>query len=406
MATRLWWERPRLRTDEEEARERRVSWLELFYDLIFVVVIAEVAYYLAEHVSLAGVLGYTVLFAAVWWVWIGGTFYTERFEAGDLSYRIATFLLIIPVAAMAVYARDGLGETSAQFALSYAAARTAVTLLWVRAGIHARAFRPVALRYGLGFSASILLFISSIFVPPPLRFALWGIGLLLDFGTPITTLAIQARLPRFSTSKLPERFGLFVIIVLGEAIIGVVSGVAERESLSSELALTGMLGLALAFCLWWIYFDFIARRPPRRGVWWGLAWNYLHLPLVMSIAAIGAAVLNLLTLEQPNGVFWLLAGAVSVALWSMALLELTLRRQADEPTNPRVSAGLKLAGAVAALMLAAGGSALSPAMLLLALLPPLLIQMVYGAYVWYRPMPDAPDSARVVPDVASVSGET
>jgi low temperature requirement protein LtrA len=352
-----------------------------------VVAIADVSHYLAAHLSLQGVLGYTLLFVAIWWIWIGGTFYNERFETYDISYRLFTFLQMIPLAALAIFAHDGLGKLSEEFALAYATTRAILIFLWMRGGWHEPSMRPVTNRYAVGFIFSVLLFMLSTLVPPPLRFILWGIGLLSDLVTPLTTLHIQARLPRFSSSKLPERFGLFVIIVLGEAIVGVVQGVADQETLALTTGLAGILGLALVFGIWWIYFDFVARRPPRRGSWWSVAWSYLHLPLVMSIAAISAGVLNLLILEeQASGgqVFWLLAGSVALALVTIGLLELTLRRDQDEPTNPRVSVPLKLGAGMLALALGPFGGALGPIAMLAAFLPLLLLQMVYGAYVWFR----------------------
>lgn len=135
--TRQWWERPRLwqeGTHGDEGAERRVSWLELFSDLVFVVVIAELAHYLEGHISWGGVFGYALLFVAAWWAWIGGTFYNERFETYDLSYRLFVFAQLIPIAGMAIFAHDGLGATSAGFALSYAAVRALITILWLRGG--------------------------------------------------------------------------------------------------------------------------------------------------------------------------------------------------------------------------------------------------------------------------------
>jgi low temperature requirement protein LtrA len=397
MTQREWWERPKLRIAEGDNEERRVSWLELFFDLVFVVVISQAAHYLAEHASLEGAIGYVLLFLPIWWVWIGGTFYNARFETSDISYRIFTLLQMLPVAAMAVFAHGGLGTTSAQFALSYAAARALIILLWARGGWHVPIMRPVTNRYVAGFSISMLLFVISVFVPPPLRFVLWGVGLAIDLLTPVTTLAHQARLPRLSNAKLPERYGLFVIIVLGEAIIGAINGVAERELFDLGTGINGTLGVTLAFCLWWIYFDFIARhaefRRPRPGVWWTLAWGYLHLPLVMGIAAVGAGTLDVLvgdgeTVAAP--IRWLLAIAVATVLVCIALIEMTLRREPDEPTHLRTSVALKLAGSLLVLAIGALGSGLAPPALLGVLLPPLLMQMLYGAYVWFR----SPVSAR------------
>jgi low temperature requirement protein LtrA len=207
MARRTIWQLPRLH-EEGEHEERRVTWLELFYDLVFVVVIAQLSHHLAEHIDGGGVLGFALLFALIWWVWLGGTIYNERFETqNDLSSRVLTFTQMLPVAAMVLF----IG-------------------LWLYGGWHDRRFWPVASRYVIGFSCSVALILLSLAVPPPWRFGLWAASLVSDLAIPLSTQALQARLPRFSTSKLPERFGLFVIIVLGEGIVSVVNGVAARPS--------------------------------------------------------------------------------------------------------------------------------------------------------------------------------
>ena len=121
------WQKPRLRTDEDEDKERKVTWVELFYDLVFVVVIAELSHTLSAHITIDAVIGFILIFIPVWWIWIGGTFYSERFQTDDVSFRIITLLQMIPVLVLTVFIHDGLGETSAQFALSYAAARIIIT---------------------------------------------------------------------------------------------------------------------------------------------------------------------------------------------------------------------------------------------------------------------------------------
>ena len=367
-----------------------MGWLELFYDLVFVVVIAELADFLARHVTADGVFGYVLLFIPVWWVWIGGTIYTERFETEDVSFRVFTFLQMLPVAAMALFVHDGLGTGAKGFALSYTAVRIILIFMWLRGGWYVPAMRPVTSRYAVGFTISVLLFVVSVFVEPPLRFALWGVGLVIDLLAPLPTLRFQARLPRFSTSRLPERFGLFVIIVLGEAIVGVVQGLAEQERLTAGVIVGGVFGMALAFGLWWTYFDFVAHRHPKRGVWWTLAFSYTHLPLVMAIAAVGAGVLNLLTLEEgvltPN-VRWLITGAAAVALAAIGVIELLLQRTTQDPVNPRVSFPLKVAAGALALGLGLMGGALGPLALLSILILLVLAQMLYAAVTWFRSAP-------------------
>lgn len=172
---------------------------------------------------------------------------------------------MIPVAAIEVFAQDALGEASQGFAIAYMSTRTMLTIMWMRGGWHEKSFRPVSNVFAIGFTIAITFFLVSLFVDPPLRIAFWGIGLFIDLITPYLTLEQQVKLPRFSSSRLPERFGLFTIIVLGESIVGAVSGIARNVDFTVLLGGTGLLGLALAFGIWWVYFDFVARRPPKPG---------------------------------------------------------------------------------------------------------------------------------------------
>ena len=126
---RTLWQTPSIHTEGDQEIHRSVSWLELFYDLVFVAVIAQLGHHLAGHMTWGGVAGYALLFVPVWWVWIASTYYNERFETYGLETRIFTFLQMLPVAAMAVFAHGALGETGDQFALAYAAARIVQTAL-------------------------------------------------------------------------------------------------------------------------------------------------------------------------------------------------------------------------------------------------------------------------------------
>lgn len=386
MAKRTWWQRPSLRTDEEEGLDRKVGWLELFFDLYFVVTIAELAHNLAENVSWTGLGEFIFLFLPVWWIWVGATYYIERFETEGIEQRLIVFAQMIPIAGLAVFAHYGMGKTSVGYALSYAVCRTFHIFLWWRGGRHDRQFRPVAKRFVLGFSISVGLFYLSVFMPIPVRFWLWGAGLLIDFVTPLFTLKQQAALPRLSTSKLPERYGLFIIIVLGESVIGVVSGLADQEAFSVLIAIAAILGIAITFGLWWIYFDFVGRRPPKPNAVSALSWSYLHLCLAIAITATGAGILNVIAdedsrLDYPVGL--LIAVAVGSTLFIIGLIELFLRRDPDEPTHPRLSSGLKFGGGVIALCIGLISNGFNIVLLEGLLLIPILMQVLYGLYVWF-----------------------
>ena len=381
------WQRPILRTDEEQGLEQKVTWLELFYDLVFVVVIAELTHTLSEDINLVSLGAFSFLFIPIWWVWIGVTFYNERFKSNDVSYRLFLFLQMIPVSAMAVFADDALGEGSTGFALAYASARVMSLILVLRGGWHEKTFRPVSTRSAIGTGISVALFLASVFVSPPLRIALWTIGLLIELLNPWLALRHIATLPRVSSSRLPERFGLFTIIVLGESIVGVISGVARNHE-ATAVGITAVLGLALAFGIWWVYFDFVASRPPRPGVWSTIFWVYLHLPMVIAIAATGAALLAVVDSQGGplhSEIRWLISGAVAVSLIAIGLLEMLLQREPDCPTHSKLSPSLKFIGGTLAAVVGVLGGFLAQIPLLSILILLLLGQMIYGAYVGLGP---------------------
>ena len=104
-----WWHRPRLRTAERGDQPRKVTWLELFYDLVFVIVIGQISHALSAHVSPVGLLQFIFLFITTWWVWVAGTYYVEYWESEDISIRVILFALMVPVVGLAVFVHDAFG---------------------------------------------------------------------------------------------------------------------------------------------------------------------------------------------------------------------------------------------------------------------------------------------------------
>jgi Predicted membrane protein len=128
--TRLW-QKPRLISDDKPRME---SWLELFYDVTFVAVVAALAKRLADDISWMGFIEFVFLYIPVWWAWFGSTMYNNRFESDDASHRIFTFLKMLPVGGMAITVQGALEEYAVGFALSYIGARLILVYLWYRAG--------------------------------------------------------------------------------------------------------------------------------------------------------------------------------------------------------------------------------------------------------------------------------
>src|SRR5919106_847068 len=317
---RRWWQPPHPASQHPE--ERRITFLELFYDLVYVVIIAELSHALSGNISLAGVGIFIFLFIIVWWAWFNGAMYHDLHGNNDIRTRVFTFLQMITVAAMAVFAHNAIGEGSVGFALAYASFHLILTWLWWRTGVYDSHHRPLSLPYSRTFLVTSILFLVSIGMPAPWRFVLWALALLVDLAMLSLVLtnrntAIQEEMSRIVliSPSVVERFGLFTIIVLGEVIVGVVSGVAEHPHLTWLAGGSAFLGMLIAIGLWWIYFDFVSGRPPIPRTSKKLWWIYLHLPVTMGITAVGASILNVVEHAGeplPSDVRWLLVGSIAV----------------------------------------------------------------------------------------------
>ena len=368
---------PHLNTDVH----RKVSWLELFYDLVYVATVVQLGNKLSEDVSPTGFLGFVLLFVPIWWVWMGTTFYANRFAADDLAHHLLIFAQIFIVSALAIHVFDGLGETSAGFALSYAAARGILVIMYWRAARYVEVARSLARRYAMGFAVAALIWLISAFVPPPLRFVLWGVGLLVDFWTPLSpaSIRLQKQLPP-SPHHLPERMGLFTIIVFGESFMKVIGGFSGHE-IEFQRVIVALLGLVLVGSLWWVYFENVAERAVNwaRGA---QVWIYTHLPLQLSLVALAVGVYKLVTLHHeglPDEYRLLICVSVALALFTTSVIELCMIKGAEERAG-RPEFILHNIGALAALAIGVFGGSLDEMVVMILLTIICFAQVIFDLY--------------------------
>jgi len=386
MAKRKFWQKPSLHFDEEENKQRKVTWLELFFDLYFVVVIAAVAHNLTANLTWRGFIEFAITFIPVWWIWIGVTYYNDRFETDGFENRLFIFLLLIPIAGLAVFSHDAIGHNLIGFVLSYAIARLITLLMWIYATYHNHIFRKSGIKYIFGFSISIILCITAVIFSGTMGLVIFGLAMLIDLVTPLFAVKSNKSLPKFSTSKLPERFGLFIIIVLGEGVVGTINGISTMEHINSNLIWFGTLGIAITFSLWWIYFDFIGRRiADHSNSLKQFGWAYMHMPLVICFVAVGASITGLIddgNLLNENAKV-LLITASGFAILVLAILETLLMKTDDEPMHYRTSPWLKTVTGIGVLLLYFIQERMSPKMIMMAILLILSINMIYGMYAWF-----------------------
>ena len=206
-APRLWVTDPRA--------DRRVTWMELFFDLIFVAAVAEVGSPLRADYSWPGLLRYSFLFVLIWWAWSGHTLYSTRFDHDDLVQRGLILLQCFIAAVMAANAKEALdSRSSAGFGAAYAGMRIVLVLQYVRAR-RLLETRELTTRYAIGFGTAALLWIISALLDAPERYWVWALALAVDFLTPWLAVKHSMKFPP-DAAHFPERFGLFTIILLGE----------------------------------------------------------------------------------------------------------------------------------------------------------------------------------------------
>jgi low temperature requirement protein LtrA len=279
---------PKLRVVTEEDRERHATWMELFGDLAVVAVISQLGSVLKHDYSGSGLVTYFVLFLPVWWSWVGNTFYLSRFDSDDLLHRLFGLVQIALVASLAMSIPSAAEGHYVAYVASYVALRLLLIFQYFFAGRHNPNVRQLTNSYIAGFGGAVLLWVISLFVPQPMVMPLWGAAILIDFSIPVVARSLHVKFPP-NASHLPERFGLFTIIVLGEAVLSAVVGAISTEIMTID-RLIAAIALIISFAIWWLYFEGVSaseiRLPTdRASATRYQLWMFSHLPLHMAIVA-------------------------------------------------------------------------------------------------------------------------
>ena len=367
-------EPPRLRTLETD-EDRRATWLELFLDLVFVAAIAQVASTLSTDPTAAGFGRFLVLYVPVGWAWAGFTFYATRFDTDDLVYRCLTLLGMFAVAGLASTVPDALHGGENAFVVAYVAVRLILLALYGRVYRDLELARPVARWFILMFGLAVCCWLISLAVPTPTKYAFWGLALVLEHIAPIRAWRLLRGMP-VDPKHIPERFGLLIIIVLGESVIGVVLGTAHVDwtARSGAVAFAGFLAAA---AIWWLYFDFLdAAAVVTRNVRSGMTFVYAHYFVAAGIAALGVGVKLAIFSVGPGPAYddvgWIAAAGTALCMAGLAAIQL-----ATPPGLLDSDVVLRLVTAALACVLVLASSLLSPVVVLWLLAAVLVAQVVF-----------------------------
>jgi low temperature requirement protein LtrA len=357
---------PHVRRRAEAGAEYGATTLELFYDLVFVFAITQVSHVILDHEVTWEYAGQAALcLLVVWWAWQYTTWVTNEFDPESSVVRLLLIALMLASLLMAIAIPEAFGDKALLFAGSYVAIQVGRhAFLTFAAAERASVERERAGHILAWFCAAGLFWIVGALTDGEARTALWIVALAVDYGAPLVLYRIPGRPSlgggtwEVGTGHFTERFGLFVIIALGESIVLTGATTAELELDTATIAALAGAFLGTA-ALWWLYFTSIAGLAERalaqaadRTLMARDAYTYGHVLIVAGIilTAVGdELVIAHPTEDLPTGE--LIAVVAGPALYLLAQAWLRLRMTGDV-------SGRRLGGVLACTGVGLAGAAL------------------------------------------------
>lgn len=340
---------------DPDDRHRASTPLELFFDLVFVVAVAlaadELGHGVADGEWLRSSLSFTVVFFTIYWAWVNFTWFASAYDTDDLVYRLFVFVTIVGALIFAA----GVPRAFAQrdFAITasgYVVMRVALLSQWSRVALGHSPGRAAARRFVVGLTVLQIGWTSALVLPARWYLAAWLVLAVGELSVP--AWAEAAARTTWNPVHIAERYGLFMMIVLGESVLAAshaLQTVLAGDGPSSRLVPIIVGGLLLLFSVWWTYFE----RPGDHllsSQGGAFAWSYLHLLVFASVAALGAglavaieAAAGEATVPSPT-----VAAAIAVpfAVYLLSLWGTEVRR--DDPPRWRYGAPVATAAVLAA----------------------------------------------------------
>ncbi|MFI7299422.1 low temperature requirement protein A [Streptomyces sp. NPDC050121] len=276
---------------------RSATSLELFFDLCFVVAVAQASASL--HGALtegdygSGALRFGLVFFTIWWAWMNFTWFASAYDPDDVTYRLTVLVQITGSLILAAGVRRAFEDGDLHvITLGYVVLRTALAALWLRAALSDPARRKTTLRFAAGVTGCQLGWVGLLAVPAPVR--LPGIVVLIVAEVSVPVWAQSAGMTPWHPHHIAERYELFTLIVLGESVAAATVAVRsafDRHHGTGSLYTLAAGGLLLAYAMWWLYFARPAHtllattyQAHRRR----FPWAYGHYLIFASATAEGA----------------------------------------------------------------------------------------------------------------------
>jgi len=316
-----WWGPPK--KFDPHFEERRISWLELFYDLVYVIAISRITHHLAMHISLEGFLQYACLFILIFWGWLNGSLYYDIHGSQGLRTRLMTLWQVMIIAALAVTIDQPSPTWYVNTTIVFMVMQLYITYLWWSVGFYDRSHRRYNRPYTILFLLALALMALSLFVSRPWAKPIAVIVIICNYMPPFIAqrLLHKSSLDLSLSSSMAERLGLFTIIVFGEVVLGVVNGISQVNKLDFLTWLTFGLAISIVFALWWIFFAMTSDRNAKTGFVTATLLELLCLPTLMALGLIAARFSYLFELNETDRSLNVIFGsAIGVFLIGISLM--------------------------------------------------------------------------------------
>ncbi len=269
----------------------RVTSLELFFDLVFVLALTQCTALMAGTPTWEGLLKGLLLLGVLWWSWGGYAWLTSVVDPEEGSVRLVMFAAMAALLVAALCVPRTFGEDALLFACAYGVVRAAHIALFLLASRDDEALRHSVVGLAGSTAIGVGLLVAAAFVDGGVQLGLWGLALLLDMGGPFL---FGAEGWKIVPGHFADRHGAIIIIALGESIVAV--GAGATAGVDAGVVGAAVLGTMVAGALWWMYFDVVAivaerrlvkaREGRERNEIARDSYSYLHFPMVAGIALI------------------------------------------------------------------------------------------------------------------------
>jgi low temperature requirement protein LtrA len=304
--------------------EERVTPLELFFDLVFVLAITQCTALMADEPTWTGLAKGLLVLGVLWWSWVGYAWLTSVVDPEEGVVRFAIFAAMAALLVAALCVPQVFGDLGLLFASAYAVVRIGQIVLFVVASRDDPALRHSVIGLAISTAIGVGLLVAASFTDGVLQGALWALALLLDMGGPFF---IESEGWKLVPGHFAERHGLIVIIALGESIVAI--GVGAEFGVDAGVVVAAVVGMAVAAALWWLYFDIVALVAARRLANAEVgrerneiardSFSYLHFPMIAGIVLLALGLKNTLAhVGDPLELVAAVATLGGVALYLLA----------------------------------------------------------------------------------------